>query len=187
MEAVLERRELFETLPLWGQALLAARMARRGILAMLDHAPGSGIEAALLACDALEECARAGQGWHDRHATFDAAMLALRKPESLAALHALRWAIDAAGAAEGAWDFPVDGTVTVSAKRSFAALVNDPRVSALQIATLVAADADLIAFACAEAKVGTYDALTPQVFGRLTPVHPISLATPATTPREQTR
>lgn len=178
MSMLMNKQEMFEILPLWGQALAAARMARRGILAQVGSIPSEKLAAALAACDELERCARDGQGWHARHTVFDKGLSALRQRDSVFVLHALRWAIGAAAAAEGAWDFPVDGTVTISARRAIEALGNDPRVGTLQTAILLGADADLIAFACDEVGIGQYDALTAQVFGRLTPVHPVILSEP---------
>jgi len=183
----MNKKDLFESLPLWGQALAAARMARRGILTLVGTTPGQDLTAALAACDALEQCARDGQGWHARLSTFDTGLAALRQRESVCVLHALRWAIDAAGAAEGAWDFPVDGTVTISARRAIDALANDPRVGQLQTAILLGGDTDLIRFACDEVNIGTYDALTAHVFGRLPPVHPLTLSEPLRSPEDQCR
>ena len=60
--------------------MAAARMARRGILTLVGTTPGQDLTAALAACDALEQCAREGQGWHARLSTFDAGLAALPVP-----------------------------------------------------------------------------------------------------------
>lgn len=82
------------------------------------------------------------------------------------------------GAAQGALDFPVDATVTASARRCWDAIAGDPRVCVIQMAIVMESDIDLIAFACRESNVHTYDGLGGHVFGRLAPCHPLALQQP---------
>lgn len=171
------------SLPLFAQALVASRIARRAVLAMLTDPEQS---LALAACDRVDAIAREGGGW--RKAKEPAAVRTLpRSRATEAALEAVRWAFDSVGAAEGALDFPVDATVTASATRAVDAVRCDLRVSPLQLAIVFMADVDQIAFACSEIRLGKYDALTPHVFGRLAPCHAITLIEPTPTAEELAR
>lgn len=167
-----------ESLPLFGRALVAARMARRAVLAMLA---GAERDAGLAACDLVERIVQRGSGWEASAGEFRAVQRIGRSRGNRAALEAVRWAFDSAGAAQAANDFPVDSVVGASAHRCFAAIEGDPRISALQVGILVAADVDQIAFACSEVHVGLYDPLPAHVFGRLAPCHGLTL----TQPREE--
>jgi hypothetical protein len=171
-------------LPLFAQALVASRLARRACLAMMHDAP---LGIALAACDAIDAVARAGDGWRE---TLDAPKRARSLPrtgDTEAALEAVRWAFDAAGAAQGALDFPVDAVVTNSARRSIDAVMADPRVSALQVMIVLAADIDQVAFACREAHVRTYDGVGAHVLSRLAPCHALTLQEPRRPAQEDMR
>ncbi|MCC6229427.1 MAG: hypothetical protein IT432_09390 [Phycisphaerales bacterium] len=176
MPAIFELNE-FGTLPLWGQALVAARMVRRGVLAVLPDAPPNFRDRALEACATIERCAVGGSLQRDDEQMLIGAMNLRAQAEArvAAVAQALWWAIDSCRAAQGAQDFPVDATVTNSALRAIGELGEDPRVSRLQLTVLVAADFDLIRFACSEVTIGRYDALTSHVLSRLAPVHPLTL------------
>lgn len=176
MPAIFELNE-FESLPLWGQVLIAARMVRRGVLAVLPDATSDFRDRALAACATIERCAVKGElPGDDERALADAMPLRERAETRVAAVAgALWWAIDACRAARGAQDFPVDSTVTNSSLRAIGELGEDPRVSRLQLTVLVASDFDLVRFACSEIAVGRYDALTAHVLARLAPVHPLTL------------
>lgn len=148
---------------------------------------GSDQEAALAACDAIEEIARRGDGWND-DAPAMKRLRAIRSTRSTAAaLEGVRWAFDSMGAAQASSDFPVDATVAASARRCFAAICADPRVVSLQVAVILRADIDQIAFACNEISVNTYGPLTDHVFGRLAPCHELTLIAPRPTPEECAR
>lgn len=164
------------TLPLWGQALVASRMVRRAAKALpRDDSTRSAIEAA---CDAIDESARRGaltpaaRQAAEGGGTGQAAL----SPGSESFREALRWALDAAAAAHDAQDFPIDATVTNSARSAIAAIAGDRRVAPLQLAILSGGDVDQVAFASGEARIGTYDALTDYVFERLAPVHGLTLS-----------
>lgn len=166
------RTKDLESLPLFGRVLVAARMARRAALAMLD---GAEREAALAACDLVERIVQRGSGWDASSPEFKAVERIQRTRTNTAALEAVRWAFDSAGAAQASLDFPLDDGVATSARRCFAAIEGDRRVSPVQVAILVGADVDQIAFACSEVYVGMYDGLPAHIFGRLAPCHALTL------------
>ncbi|MBX3365332.1 MAG: hypothetical protein KF866_11285 [Phycisphaeraceae bacterium] len=173
-------------LPLWAQVLVAARILERAALAM---APSGDVSTTLAdAYQALQRCARDGGGVSRERACFNRAAALHTRPDvdqSLAACAAS--VIDAARAAEAALDFPIDSTVTASVRRAIAAIGSDPRISQTQLVILVASDVDQIAFALSEISVGTYDGLTDHVFGRLAPVHALTLVEPRPTPESLAR
>lgn len=171
-------------LPLFAQALVAARLARRAVLAM---AGPRELAALLAACDVIESITRRGDGWDALLPEFAALKGMPRTRSNEAALEAVRWAFDSAGAAQGALDFPVDSVVTHSARRCVQAVCLDPRISAIQIKIIVDADVDQISFACGEVSIGTYDGLTEHIFGRLAPCHALTLTAPRRSPEEEYR
>lgn len=173
-----------EALPLFGQGLVAARLARRAVLAMLAD---KDQQTALAACDALDGVTRCGDGWRSAQPTIEKVQRLRRTRETEAAIEGVRWANDSVGAAEGSLDFPVDATVAASARRCFNAIADDWRVTALQLAIVMESDIDLIAFACREANIHTYDALTDHVFERLPPCHALTLSEPRRTTEEEYR
>lgn len=162
-------------LPLFGQGLVASRLARRAVLAML---PSNDQQTALVACDSLDEVTRRGDGWRSAQAACEQLQRLRPTRETEAAIEGVRWANDSVGAAQGALDFPVDATVAASAERCFSAIAHDPRVTTLQLVIVMHSDIDLIAFACREANIRTYDALTDYVFERLAPCHALTLHEP---------
>ena len=186
MPAIFELDQ-YGTLPLWAQVLIAARMVRRGTLAML--AEGSARQTILDACDAMERCARQGEGTRREQKPLDAAKALREHPprEAPAIAESVWWAIDATRAAEAAQDFPIDATVTNSALNAIRSLSLDRRVLPLQLSILVAGDLDLVRFSCGEARIGRYDGLTNYVFERLTPTHAIDLGEPRRSPEEDAR
>jgi hypothetical protein len=179
MPAIFEL-ETFPDIPLWGQVLIAARMVRRGALAMLPGAPARIREVVTSACDAVERCAERGESRTPERRAFERA-ISLRDehaPGYSAVCVSAWWMVDAARAAEAANDFPIDAVVTSSARGAVAALAQDPRVVALQVTVLFAGDLDLVRFACAECGVGKYSGLTAHVSSRLAPVHALTLVAP---------
>ncbi len=167
--------ESLQALPLFARALVASRVARRAVLAMLD---GEMRELGLSACDEIDGILLSGEGWRDHLPGVRASGRAPRTRGSAAALEAVRWAFDSTGAAQGANDFPVDAMVTGSAVRCIEAVRADPRVSGVQLDIVLGSDVDLLTFACREAGVGTYDALGGGVLGRLPPCHALTLVRP---------
>ncbi len=171
-------------LPLFGQSLVACRLARRAALAMLD---GDQQATAISACSQVEEVIRTGEARHTSQPSLVRAANLPRRSEAAAAFEALRWANDSAGAAAGASDFPVDAIVTASAKRCIEVVAMDPRVARLQLAVVLKSDIDSIDFACREASIGTYDALGRGVFARLAPCHALTLVAPPPSPEDEHR
>jgi len=189
MAAIFELDQ-FDKLPLWGQVLLATRMVRRGTLAMLPDEADPMRQRIVAACDAIDKCAEHGDGVTRVRSVLDKAA-ALRDGRTTRLTQAIAqsvwWTIDAARAAEAANDFPIDSTVTHSALSAIRALAEDRRITPLQLSILMAADLDQIRFACGEARIGTYQGLTAHVFGRLAPVHALTLTEPTRSPEENAR
>src|SRR4051794_3358179 len=109
----------FDKLPLWGQVLVASRLVRRRALTLPTEIKGGRIavrEVVLAACDAIEQCCVDGGGTtHVAKALqqgMDLRGHRIDEAESLG--EAIWYAIDACRAAEAAYDFPVDATVTAS-------------------------------------------------------------------------
>jgi hypothetical protein len=189
MAAIFELDQ-FDTLPLWAQVLVASRVVRRGMLAMLPDETTRSRKVIEDACIAIEWCAEHGGYTHEVQKQLDTACKLREKPlpnEQQAIAQSIHCAVDACRAAEAAQDFPVDATVTASAKRAFAALASDPRVNRLQLTLLIAGDFDLVRFACSEIGVQRYNGLTKHVFGRLAPVHPLDLQEPQRSPEDDAR
>jgi hypothetical protein len=177
-------RKDIAALPLFGQALVACRLARRAAMAMVASEDRGVV---LAACDEIDTIIRTGGGWRGSHPAMDAARAMPRTHGTRAALEGVRWAFDSAGAAEGANDFPVDAIVTSSATRCIEAVSEDARVGPVQVSILINSDIDSIAFACHEAHVHTYDPLGAGVFARLAPCHPLTLVEPGRDPEEEHR
>ena len=176
-----------KTLPLWGQALVASRVVRRAAMTLPGHdTTRAAIEAA---CDAIDESARRGALTAAARQASERAESRLEPaaPASESFSEGLRWALDAAAAANDALDFPIDTTVTNSARSAIAAIAADRRVTPMQLTILAAGDIDQVAFACGEVRIGKYDGLTDHVFGRLAPVHALTLTPPRPSAMEQAR
>lgn len=88
-----------------------------------------------------------------------------------------------------AWGGCEGGAERVSSlvRATIRAVRNDPWVSSIQVAILLAADIDQIGFACGELRLGEHDPLTQSVFQRLAPVHALTLTRPRPTPEEEAR
>lgn len=192
MAAIFDLEE-FARLPLWGQVLIAARMVRRGSLALVEGATfanAAQLHAQIMgACDVIEQCARAGEGARKAKKTMTAARQVRDglTRQAKAVGEALWWAVDAAEAAEAANDFPIDATVTNSARAAIGALATEPRVISLQVTILMAGDIDLVRFSSGEAKIGKYDGLSEYVFERITPVHALTVVEPCLNPQDLAR
>ena len=178
----------FDNLPLFAQVLVAARMVRRGALAL--SGTSDPLQSTILdTCDVIEQCAFAGDGLDRAAALLDrAGRLRDGAPATARSVcESLWWTIDAARAAQAAIDFPVDSTVTRSARNALGSLAADPRVSRLQLNILAAADIDQVRFACGEARIGRYDGLSAYVRERLAPVSALTLTDPVPSPDDLAR
>lgn len=185
-------------LPNFAQALVAIRMIRRGVLAKFPE-PSAERDLVLNACDAAETCAKEGGGTFRHQALFDQVMALRYEPDGRrgdqpALRAAAWWAIDAINAADNAQDFPIDETVTRSARQAVVALGEDRELNRLQISILLASDIDQLLFACDEAGrlpaknlAGKYEGLGQHVLSRLAPVHALTVHPYQPTPEERCR
>lgn len=123
-------------------------------------------------CDALDDVARRGEFRDKKMKPMAAAIAGLRGGPAGQAAEALYWAYDAAGAAIGALDFPVDATCMSDVRNAIAAASRAHGLSPLQVGIFAAVDLDQLRFACGEAQINFYDALGPEVMSRLAPVWP---------------
>lgn len=173
MPAILELDQ-FGKLPLYAQALMASRIARRAVLCLPDSFPETAKAAMITVFDELDAlCRDGGAAVNVMRPLYEQAN-AWRGSTAGEAAEALYWAVDATASAEAANDFPVDETCTRDARQAFAAAGRAEGLSPLQVMTYLAADLDQLRFACAEAHIGMYDPLGPAVMGRLAPVYPPS-------------
>lgn len=159
-------------LPLWAQALMASRLTRRAVLAMVgDNKLAVADRDVLIAgCDAIDRCAALGQYREAEGELIRSAVawVPTRRADSLA--QAMYWAADAALAANDASDFSAAETACMnSTKQAIAHAAQSPGMNPLQARMYIAGDIDLLRFACGEFRVGRYDALG-QVMGRLTTI-----------------
>jgi hypothetical protein len=182
----LEAVEQFASLPNFAQALVALRMVHRAALAKY---PANDSEKELIesALAAAGQCVRDGQGNFRHKALFHRAMALRdlfdeRRKDRERVRSGLWWAIDATNAAEMANEFPVDATVTRSARSAIAVLGEDRELSRMQITILLASDIDQILFACGEVDklpskrlASKYEGVGDHVLGRLAPVHPLTV------------
>lgn len=163
----------YRALPLWAQVLVASRVARRAALWMPSSVSASVRDKLLVGCDALDRSAEAGARSREDRPVLELAAALQPCVYSHGAATAMYYAVDSAHAAEDSLDFSAAETAcTGSAGRAIAAASESRGLNPLQVQVLVAADVDLLGFACKEAGVGRYDALGASVMQRLPPVHP---------------
>ncbi len=165
-----------DQLPLWAQVTLAARLVRRMTLGWRDLTVAQR-EPMLQAADRMLSAAgsrvytpedRAASAMACDHATSlkaDALALTL--------FHAGDATFAAMRADETSWG---DATAVASVRKALLAACQAAQFGELQVRIAIAADADLLAFACGEQSLGRLDAMTPHVFGRLPPVHALNAA-----------
>lgn len=164
-------------LPLWAESLLAARMVRRAALAHFGEAPSELRDKVMEALDTMEECSRTGQPTRAQKALLQEAyrFRDTAKRQEMPLLSGLYYAADSTLAADAAQDFPIDGTVAMSALRAIESLQTDRRFSALQIRILLASDVDLLQFSCEKSIGHRYAGLGAAVVNNLTPMHPLTI------------
>lgn len=171
MSALFELGEISK-LPLFAQAFLAARMARRAVFALPEDFAPDDRASMLEICDALDGfCRNGGAAMAKMRPLYDR-VNTYRGGAAGEAAEALYYAVDATASAEAANDFPIDQTCIRDAECAFAAASRAEGLSPLQVRTLLAGDFDQLRFACSEARIGFYDALGGQVMGRMAPVYP---------------
>jgi hypothetical protein len=173
----------FGTMPLWAQVLIVSRMTRRATLATLPKEGAPRRKMLDKALDWMDECCARGEHatvqenrWRSVVAAYaDGTFPVDQQPLAEAAFYA----VDACRAAIASYDFPVDATVTQSARKCLASLQSNPRLLPIQILTIFASDVDQLCFACDESKLAhAYATLPPLVFQRLAPVHAFTLTEP---------
>jgi len=169
---------------LLGQVLVASRIVRRGILAILE---GEHRAISVKACDEIESCTQKGSGWGEAQRVFKEIDKIPINRSTEFVIEALRKVIIACGKAMGALGKSPDPTVTISVRQAIDSLGADPRLSRLQIQILFVSDLELVQFACGELGLGPMDPLTQYVFERLAPVHPLTLSDPRPNPEEEYR
>jgi hypothetical protein len=164
-------------LPLWAANLVAARMVRRAALAHFGGAASPLRDKVMAALDTMEDCSRTGQPSLEQKAQLEAAYRLRDNAEGSEGplLNALYYAADSTLAADAAQDFPIDGTVAMSALRAIDSLQTDRRFSALQMRILLASDVDLLRFSCAMDVAHRYYGLGADVVNNLPPMHPLTL------------
>lgn len=187
-------RTKFHGLPLFAQALVAARIARRAVLATINNEHDRAL--ALAVCDALDAACRRGDGWKSAEAAHERAGAIASNRQTSSTIECLRMAVDSCGAAQASLDFPIDAPVAASAERAIEAIARDARIGPIQIHIAFAADVDLLAFACEEARINKYDGLAPtprpphpavDATQRLASVHAFTLTEPSRSPEERMR
>ena len=171
MTSAIFELDQYGKLPLWAQVLMAARLLRR---AGREFPAVDGDAAAVrlieAACDAATQCAKAGSISRALDKQLRGGIDFTPTPKTAPLWSAAYFLIDAASAAAASESFSAaDAACTSSVGHAFAHVSEAPNMSALRVRILVAADLDLLRFACGEFCVGTYDAIPNDVLLRLTP------------------
>lgn len=161
-----------DKLPLWGQALFAARMARRVAL-WLPLSLGPARDRLAEGAGTIMQCASTGR-FGDDHRAIQQAANALRDDPALgAAASTLYYAADSAYAAHDSGDFGAAETAcTSSAKLAIGSAAYSRDLNAIQVQVFAASDLDQLLFACGEFRLGKYDVISADVLGRLLPINP---------------
>lgn len=165
-----------DQLPLWAQVTLAARLVRRMAMGWRDLTVKQR-EPMLHAADRMLSAASSRAcSPEDRDAfamAFDHATSLKADALALALFHAGAATSAAMRADETSWG---DSTTVASVRKALLAACQAAQFGQLQVRIAIAADADLLAFACSEQGLGRLDAMTPHVFGRLPLVHAFNAA-----------
>ncbi len=171
MPALFELDEISK-LPLFAQAFIASRMARRAALHLPGDFPAADRKTMLDICDVLDRAVASGASSLDKLRPHFDKIYELRGGPAGEAAEAVYWALDAASAADAANDFPVDTTCIRDTQNALAAASRSHGLSPLQVRVFAAADLDTLRFVCAETKIGFYDPLGSYVMERVAPVYP---------------
>ena len=160
--------DAIDALPLWGQALLAARMARR-VAQALPAVPAA--DWLVASSGVIATCCSTGVFGDDEQYLQQRANALRGDARVAAAAGALYYAADSAFAAHDSGDFgAAEAACTNSAKLSIRAAAESRELNATQIQIFAASDLDQLTFACGEFRLGRYDVMTSDVLGRLVPV-----------------
>lgn len=171
-------------LPVFAQSLVACRVARRAVQAMLTDLERN---VALSACDALEDFTKQGGASCAGQPNLGALASISAGREQRAAFEALHFACCAVTAAQRRIAAPVDSNAIYFVGRCIAAVNSDPRISKMQVAIILKGDIDQLSFICHEAKIGTFDGVSDYVLARITPCHAFSLIEPPQSIEEKYR
>lgn len=165
-----------DALPLWAQVTLAARIARRMTLGWRDWTDAQR-EPLLRACDCLLAGARTANWEPSDRAAVSLAVAHATSLRADALAHTMLHAGHAAvAAASAAATMQSDATAAASVHRALRSACSAHMFGELQVRVAVAADADLLAFACSEAQLTRLAPLTPAIFSRLMPAHALTPA-----------
>jgi len=158
--------DALSSLPLWGQALAAARAGGR--LAAASEALDADLRVAAKRVMGLAESGT----WTEDDSTLQARLRELaERGDGLAAC--LYYAADACHAAYDSGDFSAaESACERSARSGLETAVRHGLPSPLSLHVIIAADIDQIAFACQEFSLGRYDRISRDVLSRLLPVWP---------------
>lgn len=159
-------------LPLFAQALIASRIARRAVFHLPDAFPENDRAALFDICDRVDALCRDGGASMKKMKPLYDAVWKFRGGPAGEAAEALYWAVDATASAEAANDFPVDATCIRDAENALSSASRAVGLSPLQVRLFAAADLDQLRFACDEGNIGFYDVLGSHVIGRMAPVRP---------------
>jgi len=173
MTSAIFELDTINDLPLWAQVLVASRACRRAALWLTPQTPDKVRGLLLDACDVIDGFAKAGQRSNKEIAVIKRATDHSAKRDTRQAFSAIYYAGDAAFAAESSTDFEAaEHACTQSVLKSLACVGEQNTLTPLQVRIFVAADLDLLRFACAESGVHRYDGLGESVFGRLASISP---------------
>lgn len=165
-----------DALPLWAQVTLAARVARRMSLGWRNLTDVQR-EPLLRACDCMLAAARTALWQPSDRAVVSLAVEHATSLRADALARTMRHAGDAALAAASAV-VPTQSETTTAASvyRALRAACSAHIFGELQVRIVIAADADLLAFACSEAQLNRVAPLTPAIVTRLVPAHALTPA-----------
>ena len=172
-------------LPHWAQVLIAARITQRVALAT-DELQGEERQNVLAACEELSVAAVHGVFPRARFDAIRSMSERIREVPGAAFVgRALHYTADAAFGADRAQDFTgFEPSCIEAVRKAIDTLLAEKRFGAFQVRIAVAADADLLAFACGEVSTGIDEGLGAHVMGRMLPIHPLTPFPPSTTPTE---
>jgi hypothetical protein len=164
---------VLDALPLWAKVLAASRIARRAALWMPNSASENARTLLVQACDAIDRWALAGERLKPDLAIVERAKALRPRAAEQGAVMALFFAADAAHAAESALDFSAaESACHSSMLKAFDAAKGAAGLNPIQVQIFIAADVDLLGFACKEANIDRYQGLGRGVAERLFPVYP---------------
>jgi hypothetical protein len=164
-----------QTLPYYGQTLLACRFLRRVALSLFA---GDEKAVAVDFCNELESIARDGAQQQFGGATLQhlPPQLLTWKPSQMAL--AFDYGCDSVASLLESKSGCTANRVSHFVMLSLLEVYNAPRFSRIQLAILLKSDLAQLIYVCQEAKLKPWDPLTDYVLTRLTPCHALELVDP---------